>query len=112
MEQLFVFRAKRPRRFDDEIGPDQIPRLIVDRAGQAMAKRADADQRRDPERDRNRKQEQPSPARPAVPPRHFPNKRVHGVAISHHTISPFRNRIVRSVSRAMSGSWVTKTSAV
>src|SRR5437773_258872 len=74
MEQLFVFRAKRAGRTDHEISADQTPRLIVDRSRQAVAKRADADERRDPERDRDRKEQQPSPARPAIPPSHFPNE--------------------------------------
>src|SRR2546423_10317487 len=106
MQQLFVFGPKRPGRVDHEIGPDQIARLIIDRARQAVAKRADAYQCRNPKRDRNRKQQEPSPARPAVAPRHFPDE---GAA---HTISPLRRRIVRSVRPATSGSCVTKTSAV
>src|SRR5436853_6811925 len=74
MEQLFVFRAKRAGRIDHEISADQTPRLIVDRPRQAVAKRTDADERRDPKRDRDGKEQQPAPARPAIPPRHFPDE--------------------------------------
>src|SRR5215217_2656459 len=107
MEERFVFRSKWPRRIDDKIGAEQRARLVVDRAGQAVAKGTDAHQRRDPERDRNGKEQEPPPARPAVAPRHFPDEE-----IDHHTISPLRRRTVRSVSFATSASCVTRTSAV
>src|ERR1044071_9615353 len=82
MQERFIFRTKWPRRADHEIGPDQTPRLIINRPRQAVAKRTDAHQRRDPERDRDGKQEDPSPARPAVPPSHFPDEGRAHVAIS------------------------------
>src|SRR6266403_1460535 len=74
MQQLLIFWTKCPRRADHEIGPDQTARLIVDRPRQAVAKRPDADQRRDAERDRDGKEQEPAPARPAIPPRHFPDE--------------------------------------
>ena len=48
--------------------------LVVNRPGEAVSERADADQCRDPEGDRNGKKEETPPARPAVSPRHFPKE--------------------------------------
>src|SRR4051794_7872952 len=107
MQKCFVLGSKRPGGSDDEIGAEEGARLVVDRARQAVAKRTDAHQRSDSQRDRDRKKQEPPPPRPAVPPRHFPNE-----GVDHQTISPLRRRTVRSVSFATSTSCVTRTSAV
>src|ERR1044072_4315683 len=107
MEKRLVFGSKRPGGRNDQIGAEQRPRLVIDRSREAVAKRSDAHQGGDAQRDRNGKQQQPSPARPAIAPRHFPDE-----GVDHETISPLRRRTVRSVRRATSASCVTSTSAV
>jgi hypothetical protein len=57
MEERLVFRAKFSRRFDNEIGPNQTARLIVDGLGKAVAERSNADERCYAERDRDREEQ-------------------------------------------------------
>ena len=54
-----------------EVRPQQRFRLQLDRAAQVFTHRSDPGERGDPEDDRQRKQRQPPPRGPRIPPRHF-----------------------------------------
>ena len=73
-EKPFFCSGERTRGFDDQVCSHQRPRLVIDRFGEAVAKRSNRDQRRNSERNREGKEEQSPPARAAVTPRHFRNE--------------------------------------
>ena len=64
------FRAGRHH----EIGPEQTLGLFVDRLLEVDRERADGDERRDPEHNGEREQQEPFPRSPRIPPRHFEDK--------------------------------------
>ena len=55
---------------DEGLGPEQLARLPGNAAGQVVAKRVDAHQRRNAQDNAGHEQQQPRPAAAAVAPRH------------------------------------------
>jgi len=68
------FLRKRLARGDREIGAQQGSRLQFDRALEVVAQRTDAHERRNAQDDGERKQHQPPPRGPRIPPRHLENE--------------------------------------
>ncbi len=72
LEKRFLFLGKPLASGQHQISAEQRPGLHVNCDGQALAKRVERHQRRDPQNNRRGKQQQPPAAGPAVAPGHAP----------------------------------------